>query len=201
MYFSYKRSSLPIRGFGLIELMVSITIITLVSALVITKHNAFNSAVLLRNQAYEVAFAVRQAQLLAVSGSNPNTTFVQQYGIYFTNSSTTTYLIFRDNDADGNYDTTDTQIGPLGTLDKRFFIRDIFYNGTQAVPQTGTNNNLSITFRRPNFDALFERTTGGSVSGPAYIDISRVGVSGIGVEDVRRIEVTAAGQIAITEYP
>ncbi len=179
--------------------MVSITIITLVSAIVIAKHNAFNGAVLLRNQTYEVAFALRQAQLLAVSGSNPNTSIKQQYGVYFSKSSPNSYIVYRDNDVDGIYDAGDTQIGPVGVIDRRFFIRDIFYNTSTGVGG-GTGNNISVSFLRPNFDALFRRSVGPYRSGPVYIDIARIGTTDYVVGNVRRVEITGAGQIAITEY-
>ncbi len=201
MYFSFKFHRSLSLGFGLIELMVSITIIAMVSAIVIAKHNSFNGAVLLRNQAYEVAFAIRQAQLLAVSGINPNTTITQQYGVYFSKSNPNAFIIFRDEDTvDGRYDPAiDTQIGSIGIIDKRFEIRDIFYSGGTTVGN-GTHNNISVSFVRPNFDALFRRTTGGYVSGSIYIDIARVGESGNGIGDVRRVEITNTGQIAVTEY-
>ena len=199
MYFSYQNQQFYNRGFGLIELMVSITIITLVSAIVIAKHNAFNGAVLLRNQTYEVAFALRQAQLLAVSGSNPNTSIKQRYGVYFSKSSQNSYLVYRDNDANGRYEASDTQIGPIGFIDRRFFIREIFYDTSIGVGN-GEVNNMSVSFVRPNFDALFRRSGGPYQPGPVYIDIARVGETGNGIGVVRRVEVTATGQVSITEY-
>lgn len=200
MHSRYQNTKNTTQGFGLIEMMVSITIVTLVSAVIISRHNAFNGAVLLRNQAYEVAFAFREAQLLAVSGANPSPTVAQQYGIYFTNTNKNAYIIFRDNNADGRYGAGDTQIGPVGIIDRRFEIRNIYFNTTTAVPQNGAQSNLSITFRRPNFDALFRRASGVYEGGPVYIDIARKGITGTGVGDVRRVEITSTGQVAITTY-
>jgi len=187
-------------GFGLIELMVSITIITMVSGVVIARHNSFNGAVLLRNQAYEIAFALRETQLLAVSGSSPDNT--QQYGVYFSNLNKNAYIVFRDNNGDGTYtNTDDVQIGPIGVIDRRFEIRNIFYNNIITVPSNGTVSNLSVSFRRPNFDALFKQASGPyRNNGSAYIDIARKGVSGTGVGDVRRVEITSTGQVIVTTY-
>lgn len=192
-----------VRGFGLIELMVSISIMALVAGVVLTRHAAFNGAVLLRNQAYEVAFAIRKAQLLAVSGNNAGATgSTQQYGVYFneTDGLNTNYVIFNDVDADGRYDKGAPDIDiELGTFDKLFDIRDV-YNGSSA-PIAG--DQVSITFRRPNFDAIFTRDNGTAISpGPVYIDIAQVGTnsSAQGVGVVRRVEITRAGQINVTKY-
>jgi Tfp pilus assembly protein FimT len=69
------------RGFGLVELMVSISIMMLLTVVILNRQSSFNGAVLLRNQAYEVAFALRKAQLLAVSGNTgtASATTTQQY--------------------------------------------------------------------------------------------------------------------------
>ncbi len=200
MHFKKNHTPLPTLGFGLIEMMVSITIITLVSAVIIAKHNAFNGAVLLRNQAYEVAFAIRQAQLLAVSGSTPAGDAVPRYGVFFDRDTPNVYRLFRDDNDDGLYkDSDDVLIGPAGVIDKRFQIRNIYFNNSTSVGN-GTNNNLFITFKRPNFDARFRRSTGSAVSGDIYIDIARVGESGNSVGAVRRVEVTSTGQISVVTY-
>lgn len=184
------------RGFGLIELLVSISIIALVSAVVMTRQSAFNGAVLLRNQAYEVAFDLRQAQLLAVSGTDNGATNVsQQYGVYFTTAtaSRNSYIIFHDIDGSGTYNDGDVQIGKKGIIDSRFEIRGILNSG-------GTSQDpMSITFKRPNFDGLFKKG-GSSINGPVYIDIAKVGDNNNGAGDVRRIEITSTGQISVVTY-
>ena len=47
-------------GFGLIELMVSISVMAIVSAIILVKQNSFNGAILLRSQTYEIALDVRE---------------------------------------------------------------------------------------------------------------------------------------------
>jgi len=188
-----KRTNL--RGFGLIELLVSISIITLVSAVIMTRQSAFNGAVLLRNQAYEVAFDLRQAQLLAVSGTDDGATNVvsQQYGVYFTTASRNSYIIFHDKDGNGEYNNGDVQIGKKGIIDSRFKIRGI-------LDSVGTSQNpVSITFKRPNFDGLFKKNNS-PITGPVYIDIAKVGDNNNGAGDVRRIEITSTGQISVVTY-
>lgn len=192
---SKKMSCHPIhiRGFTLIELLVCITIVSIVSAVILVRNNSFNGAVLLRNQSYELALAIRQAQLLAVSGGGSAT---RQYGVFIdtsTSASRKQYIIFGDANNDQQFDQGE-EIGQAGKLDSRFEIRGAFGN------TTGTTQ-LSIMFRRPNFDGLFYNGTGGVLPGPAYVDVAQVGLSGNGSGDVRRVSVSSAGQVGVGIYP
>ncbi len=185
----------PKRGFGLIELMVSISIMALVSTIIITRQSTFNSAVLLRNQAYEVAFALREAQQLAVSG---NDAAVRRYGVHFDTSTTTQHLyrLFADANSNGQFDAGE-QVGLTGRLDSRFEIR-----GVSPV----NSGQLNVVFTRPNFDAQFCARTGGCVAtvdfaaGPAFIDVARTGLSANDTGSVRRVQVTQSGQISVVTY-
>ncbi len=198
---------IPDRGFGLVELMVSISIMMLLSTIILTRHTAFSGAVLLRNQAYEVAFALRKAQLLAVSGNNSGATLAtttQQYGVYFdddTAGNNQKYIIFHDLNVDGMWDPADDQmVGIPGTLDSRFKVRE--FTKEDGSPLTNTKH-LTIFFRRPNFDAYFKNATGGNLTGPGYVDIAQVAAanSNDDVGAVRRIQVLSTGQISVTSYP
>jgi len=183
-----------VRGFSLVELLISITIITLVSAVVIARNNSFEGAILLRNQAYEVAFALREAQRLAISGAG-ETSELQRYGVYVTTRSpgNQQIIIFKDNTDNGignfRYDAGTDEIIAIKNLDRRFQVSGI----------TG-GNNISITFTRPNYDAQFRRG-GSEVSGPVNLDIRRVGRSGDGVGDVRRVQVLGSGSVSVTTVP
>jgi prepilin-type N-terminal cleavage/methylation domain-containing protein len=192
MYYQSKSFTRERRGFGLVELMVSMSIMALVSAVIITRQSSFNGAVLLRNQAYEVAFALREAQLLAVSGGDES---VRRYGVYFNTSAATQhqYILFRDSDEDGRYDSGE-QIGLTGRLDTRFEIREAFVDTT-------THGEMVILFERPNFDAKYYNSTGiQQVDNVAYIDVARTGLTGIEVGTVRRVEVSNTGQISVVTY-
>ncbi len=169
------------RAFTLVELMVSISIMLLVMTVMLTRQSAFNGAVLLRNQAYEVAFTIRQAQLLAVSGKD---TSVRTYGVYFNTATPQEYVMFADTTGNGYSDGE--QIGLTGSLDSRFQV--------SAVANDGNNPpRLSVMFERPNFDLV---CAPGCSSG-ATIDIRRKGTSGSGAGEVRVVEVTKAGQISV----
>lgn len=195
----------PSAGFGLIELMVSVSIVALVSAVILSRNTSFNGAVLLRNQAFELAFAVRQAQLLAVSGNTGLPGDTRRYGVYINTSTAEqgNYLIFQDNNTGnvGYYDSSeDTVIGTRGRLDGRFEIRGV--TNLAGVSQTGggANTGFSITFVRPNFDAKFKNQANANPAGPVYIDVAQLNKTGNTTGEVRRVEVTSTGQVQVTTY-
>jgi prepilin-type N-terminal cleavage/methylation domain-containing protein len=178
-------------GFGLIELMVSISIMAIVAAIILIQQSSFNSAILLRSQAYEVALQLRDIQLSAVSASsNGSGAFKSVLGAYFNsdNAHDGQYSIFRDTDSDGFYDAGEA-FGIQGILDKRFEIKEIRTAGGAIEPD------ISIVFTRPNFDARFFTDPGTEAHVPSVeIDIVRRGdVSGL----KRTVEVTSTGQIAV----
>jgi type II secretory pathway pseudopilin PulG len=192
--FSHSRNhphSFAVGGFGLIELMVSISIVLLVTALVMSKHGSFNSSVLLRSQAYEIALAAREVQLNAVSASSANGDFRSLLGLHFDTANNDEYRIFKDADNDGFFDANEI-FGRQSIIDSRFEIRAI-----RPIGDTLTGTALSVVFERPNFDARFFDSSGELSASSVEIDVARRGVSGTGPDVVRTLEVTATGQIAV----
>ena len=193
-------------GFGLVELMVSISIMMILTTIIIVRQSSFNGAVLLRSQAYEIAFTLRRAQLLAVSGNNRGVavfaTSTQQYGVYFDTNAPNTYILFHDLDANGQWNSlVDAQVGAPGTIDKRFAIRAISDLDGDDITRSGTGFNIS--FVRPNFDAKFNDTVdpGYETGNPAvYIDIAQVNKVGDEPGTVRRVEISKTGQISVTSF-
>lgn len=182
------------RGFGLIELMVSISIMTLVSTVILVKNRSFNNALLLRNQAYEIAFTLRQAQLMAVSGNMEATARRNIYGVHLDLSTNNRqYRLYRDDLSNINwYDGTDATIGTLGSIDSNYVISGIT-NGAG----TSLGNTLSVSFVRPNFDAIFKTSSGSTVPGPVNITISPRDTSGYSTIPTRKVEITSTGQITV----
>ena len=183
-------------GFGLVELLVSISIMVLIMAVMLINQTSFNSAILLRGQAYEVALTVREVQMSAVSSSNEAdiNTFRSILGVHFSTTDNGIYTIFRDADGHGFYNSGE-EYGLQGFLDGRFEIRDIqVFGGTDLV-----NGELSVIFERPNFDARFTvDNTGMPIDATSVqIEIARKGVTGAGSGVSRMVEITSTGQIAV----
>jgi type II secretory pathway pseudopilin PulG len=184
-------------GFGLVELMVSISIIIIVLTIILARQDAFNSAVLLRNQTYEVALVIREVQLSAVSVSSDTNlgAFREVLGLHFTTDSSN-YAIFRDS---GNkYYQANEAYGQQGKLDSRFEVSDVRYGATSV-------NQLSVIFERPNFDArFFTAANTEQPVGLVQIDIARVGTAGSAGtcgSEFRTIEISRAGQVTVKECP
>ena len=175
-------------GLGLVELLVSISIMVLVLSIIMTRQNSFDNAVLLRNQAFEIALQLREIQLSAVSASSDgNGQFRSVLGIHFdvTNGNEQVYKIFRDANGNGELDAGE-EFGKQGVIDPRFEISLI---AVDLVPE----DTVSVMFERPNFDAKFFDATGtdySAVNLAIYIRHIRTG-------EMRHVTVTSTGQIAV----
>lgn len=183
------------RGFGLIELLVSVSIMLLLAGLVFARHQSFNGAVLLRSEAYEIALSIREVQFTAVSAeSDGGGDFRSVEGVYITSADDDSYKIFRDLDGDKYYDTNE-QYGKQGTIDNRFEIRAVRGVGDSV------GSDVAIVFERPNFDARFYDENGPVNASSIEIDIAKRGDTGTSDEVVRTVEVTATGQISVKQTP
>lgn len=187
-----KDTPIAQRGFGLIELLVSISIMVIIASVVLVRQSSFNGAVLLRSQAYEIALQLRDAQLNAVSATGQGGAFRSIIGVHFDTTNPGTYRVFRDADDDSFYDAAE-EFGQQGLMDPRFAIDEIRADGSVI-----TSTDLSVVFERPNFDAEFFEGPGSDIAAATIeIDIRLVGSTGSGPGDVRTVEVTSAGQVAV----
>lgn len=170
-------------GFTLIELLISAAIITIISSIVLVRFNAFDSTVLLKSTAYEVATAIREAQIYSLSvvntGSDQSSSgFRYPYGLHFTHGSgATMYTLFRFDDIspdkapafgvnDGVTETT-LRVIPLGGSAE---ISDICIKRTlEPLPECGRD--VDISFRRPEFSALFYDSSLGADSSIEYVKL------------------------------
>ena len=190
-------TKIPASGFTLVELMISISIMVIVAAIILTRQTAFNGSVLLRSQTYEVALQTREVQLNAVSASGNSGTFRSVQGVHFNvaTSSNNQYKVFVDTpsgaNANGFYDAGE-EFGQQGIIDPRFEVRAV-----RAIGDTINGTEVSAVFVRPNFDARFFDIDGELTASSLEIDIARRGVTGVGVDVVRTLEITSTGQITV----
>ncbi len=177
------------KGFTLIELLVSFAIVTMVSAIVLSRQSAFNGTVLLRNQAYKLALDLRDMQIQAVSPTSDYSLgdFSSTFGVYINKATPDRYLLFIDSNKNGRYNSGDTIVKTV-KFDKRFKITGI---------SPGNIDSVSITFTRPNFDAKFGGN-GAVVNAQTvkiFISPKNVNLSG---NNSRAVEVSKTGQITVT---
>ena len=163
----------------------------LVVSIVVTGQSSFNSSVLLRSEAYDIALRIREVQLNAVSASSDGSNdFRSVLGVHFDETTNNQrFAVFKDSDGDNYYDGVGEQFDIQGVINPRFVVSDIReVGGTTATP-----DELSIVFERPNFDAKFFDSPGNELTGSAVqIDLQEIDTG-----DVRTIEVTATGQIGV----
>ncbi len=211
MFFKKKiHSKKNQRGFTLIELIVSIFIITLVSGVIIFQYTKFDGQLLLKNLAFEVALSVRDAQQRGVTAQDTKvgaTTYA--YGVHFTHAAPTQYIIFRDANNDRTYDAGEAvstftmsrgnSIKPLpsplssgrGGLCAGDRDSGGIFNREECWIST-----LDVMFVRPNPDAFFART--GTLPSPVGT-ISEVEITLINSRNTieRSVRITNTGQVSV----
>jgi prepilin-type N-terminal cleavage/methylation domain-containing protein len=183
------------KGFTLVELLVSIGIIGIVSSIVLVKYNTFDSTVLLKSLAYEIALSLREAQVRSVSVSGTSGEFDYPFGISF--SLGKQYVSFLHTGTDeypvyGGVDTTDLRTFSIDrTMEIIALCIDV---GSGEVCNAGIER-LDVSFRRPKFTGLFHAEGSGESSSDIESATIKVGSATPG--NVFAVKVTNLGQISV----
>jgi prepilin-type N-terminal cleavage/methylation domain-containing protein len=197
------------RGFSLIELIVSIAIFSLMTALVVAKYGNFNQRTLLTDTAYDMALALHTAQnyglsVKNVSGSlNP---FGYAYAIDFVagttgslcgsvTSNNARVVLFADVVADGVCTSLDSAVTSYAiTRGARLASTGGLCAGSSPAA-CGAADHLDISFTRPNPEAKICASVS---SGPtdcsfSYAEVKIQGTDG----SLRTITIRQNGQISV----
>lgn len=196
------------KGFTLIELLVSVAIVMIISSVIIFNHQKFNDNLEITNLSYEVAVALRQAQVYGVSvreykgGGTEEERFGLAYGIHFNTNNPTSFVFFADKNKDGVYTGSEsdcTQGSPDVCLEKVSIgrgnvISDVCEEkNSKWFCQGSSRDKLDITFLRPEPDAHLKLVPGGEAP-----DIGKVCLKSP-QNKIKEIIVYPTGQISIQD--
>lgn len=204
-----KKRTIAASGFTLLELMVTITIVVLVTAIIMIQYSSFNSSVLLASQAYNTAFDIRETQSLAISVHGFDGNFYSAYGVYFDTLATdpNAYILFQDDISNGAQDPVEYQageeVGQPYHLGSRFKFVNICVStasgrtcekddpSTTGETVDASLHDLAISFVRPNFDAKLYSSSIPGVTGAELF---------IGTNDnaiYKKVVIYSTGQISV----
>ncbi len=150
----FKKIPRTISGFTIIEVMVTVAIIAILSAILMYQFRNFDSKLLLRNLTYEIAIALREAQVYGVGVQGTETSgFQHAYGLHFEIGNPTQYLLFRDTNDNGIYNPA-VGVTPDERISTYTIGRGNRISGLCDATVCGKNS-LDITFKRPESNAIF----------------------------------------------
>lgn len=169
------------RGFTLVEMLVVITIFTVILTALVINQNGWNKKLALKTASLEIGLVLRQAQInsLAVreSAASSGDKFDVGYGVYFDITNTTSYIYFADLDRDSTYDVGE-ELSVVPLKNDINIIQMCGFLPSERDYCTGSHSlsKIVILFRRPDSKARirFLNSAGSdiaSVSAPAEIEI------------------------------
>ena len=94
-FFKKHKATMPklVSGFTLIEMLITISIILLLSAVVLFDYGSFNSNLALTNLTYDIALTVRQTEYYGIGSKKGTDEFKTGYGVHF-DKNVTVYNLF-----------------------------------------------------------------------------------------------------------
>jgi len=95
------------RGFSLIELLVSVGILTLINIMIFASYPEFSQRMALKRTSEEIALIVRQAQVYALGIKRSFSVLEDDYldiGVHFDENDSKSLILFADENKDENYD-------------------------------------------------------------------------------------------------
>ncbi len=173
-----QKNAIGKKGFSLIDLLVSISIATLVMSVVLFSYRTFQNKLAVGAAAQEIAVATRQAQTLGSTARQSSGAMTSGYGVYFDTVNPKTYYVFVDKNNDCLYSgdatcATGSECVSKNTLRDNVSVTQLCgvdSDGTQSCPPTNATG-VSIvypvsSFQETNQDAriCFTDNTGTKVT-------------------------------------
>lgn len=185
-----KNSANKCKGFTLIELMVTVGIFALMTALLLAKYGTFNQGLLLTNLAYDVALTIRNAQsygLNVKSAVRDDNFFEYPFGVHFREGQQ--FIFFADKNIPPNYSYDGSSEDLSITNIKGASKIDDICSGTESSCDNGITK-LDIIFKRPDPSAIIMTDISSSQS---YAEITLKASDG----SVKKVIIRKTGQITV----
>lgn len=179
------------RGFTLAELLVVLSIMTIITGIVLQKYQGYDTNALFANASEDVVLAIRQAQIYGVgvkgntAGCTGGTTFDCSYGAYFATGASG-LTIFVDNNNNGLFDVGAV---PTEVVQATNWLSPITVQSVSCGGGPCGGGALNLAFRRPNPAATIR-----DALGIVYSTASVVITNGTKTSTVT---VTKAGQVSL----
>ena len=164
-----------------VELIVVLSIFSVLSSMAIYNYGAFQANVDMKNLASDIALKIVEAQKSSLNGVLPlaGAPFLEwkpSYGVYFNITTPEQFIYFADLDQDGvlynpDCSTTNSECLDKITITKGNKILRIEKCTDSACPPFDSDSisSFSVSFKRPNSSAIF---SGASLTGSEYIKIT-----------------------------
>ena len=180
---TYIKKNINRKGFTIVELVVVVGIIAVISSIVVTGSQKFDSTILLTNLSYEIALSIREAQSAGLQvkefkSGTASATFNSGYGVtFYTNNAdnsvnNTDYILFADlitsgsagdnvynGDSNGGSEFVKKYSTRRGNVIEKFCGVMAVSGVEQCSDSSGGLSYLNIVFVRPNPDATFKSNT------------------------------------------
>jgi len=185
-------------GFTLIEMLVVISIFTIMTGVVLANLPQFRERTALQLVAQKMAVTIREAQVYGVGVKSFGVDF-PSHGIYLYpttggSSNLKSYILFADNPTSNNKYDPSTEFVTRYDLTGMVEIQKIeTYNQVDAPPLTPRPDGFHIVFQRPKTEADFADSLGNTISA-SYAKITLVSTRSL---ETRTVWVWNTGQISV----
>jgi prepilin-type N-terminal cleavage/methylation domain-containing protein len=183
-------------GFTLVELLVTLTIFSIMTGIVLYNQQNFNNTIFLNNLAHDIALTARQAQTYGINVKEfAEGAGFRSYGISFNKSFNKNFVLFADNpfpSTNGIFDNISfTCPNDDSECVDNFIIKNSNYIKSLCDESNCDLDSLDITFVRPNPDALIK--VNGSATNHPYAKIIVASENG----NTKSIIIRSTGQIYV----
>ncbi len=194
-----------LKGFTLVELVVSIGIFAVMTALVVARYGSFNQGTIITNVAFDMALSIRTAQTYGLSVKSTSASvsaFTSAYGIHFDMNNPTQFIFFADTITPNNkYDSgeaiTTYTLNQSAKITAICLGSDPTCVGGTLVTAVGPAKTLDVTYKRPNPNAIFCTNTDACPTTPNTQPIAFITITSSDGTNNQVVYIRQNGQISV----